>query len=147
MPTIHARTAAAVPTLCVRPIATIGMLDRMDPKIGTRDITAATSDRMGQYFRPKIQKPTAESSPFTRQMINCPRTTPDKPQSIRASSSSKRLRSARGTSVRKKSITRSRVIIRYAASMSVMKKTKMPRLTAETIARPMRMSSSVFFWP
>ena len=59
------------------------------------------------------------------QMTSCPRTTPESPRSMRASSASKLgARRSGATSDRKKPTMRSRVSIMYAASISVMKKTK-----------------------
>ena len=80
---IQARTPIAVAGDWVRPMATAGTLLRIDPKMGMIDITLATTARMGQYLSPKSEKPMAERTPLTRQIISCPRTTPESPRSSR----------------------------------------------------------------
>ena len=114
----------------------------IEPKIGMRLSTVAISASTGQYFSPTIAKPIAESTPFTRQMMSCPRTTPERPRSIRASRSSNDARALGLTSETKKLVMRSRVSIMYAASISVMPNTKKNRLTPAMMSRPIFTISS-----
>ena len=79
----------------------------------------------GQYFSPTMAKPIAESTPLIPQMTSCPRTTPERPLSTRTSSASKLSRRPGADERPKNATMRSRVSIVYAASISVMKKTKM----------------------
>ncbi len=103
MPRIHASTKTAVPTPCVSATAMAGMALAIEPKIGTSENTAETSAMTGQYFRPTIMKPSAERTPLIPQMTSCPRTTPERPLSMRPRSESKLSRRAGRTSDRKKS--------------------------------------------
>lgn len=83
IPMIHASTAIAVPGDWVSPIATAGIAETIDPKIGTIEPRAARIAMIGQYFRPNIQNPIAAKTPFITQMMSCPRTTPASPRSSR----------------------------------------------------------------
>ena len=146
MTMIHPRTKAAMPGLWVRPIATAGTELTMTPKIGMSDSTVAMSASTGQYFRPTSAKPIAVSAPLTRQMMSCPRTTPDRPRSTRASSASKSARASGRMSDVKNAMIFSRVSMRYAASMSVMPNTKIAREIEATRLPPNFTSSTAFDW-
>ena len=105
---------------------------------------AATMAITGQYLRPTMAKPTALSPPLMAHITSCPRTTPASPSSIRERSASKLARPSGRTSDRKKATIRSRVIMMYAASMSVMKKMKIVRLIVATRSRNISATSSEF---
>ena len=77
-----------------------------------------------------------------RQMTSCPRTTPERPRSTRATSRRKSGRVPGRARRVKKPRTRSRVSIRYAASISVIAKRKIARDAVATMSRPMRAISS-----
>jgi len=144
MPTIQSKTNVAVPRPCVRPMATAGTALAMEPKMGTSEKTAATIAITGQYLSPMKANPMALRTPLMLQMTSCPRTTPESPRSMRASSESNRVPASSPTRDLKNPRMRSRVIIMYAASIRVMKKMKMTRLTATKRSRTARAISSEF---
>lgn len=134
MPTIHRSASAAEVGPLDSETMTIGIVDRMLPKMGTSENTAAIVASRKANFTLRSSRPTRVSAPLMTQIVSWPRTTPPRPRSMRDSRSESLLRSRIGVIENKKETMRSLSAAMNAVSIS----TRNVRNTKPTAAVTMR---------